>query len=84
MKTVKQQITKQVENRCIHFNGLTHEKCRAGVKYSDVKEQDVKPLKIPCLKMEQISGGSCSKIIFPSPKMVQKEVKILEALANKK
>lgn len=42
---------------CIHFNGTQHERCKAGVRYSDARVERVgRPRGLPCLA-RQIGGG---------------------------
>jgi hypothetical protein len=37
------------EAKCRHFNGVAHDQCEAGVAYSTVKDDSVKPHRWPCL-----------------------------------
>lgn len=65
MKTIEQQMS----DKCIHFNGIMNECCKAGIKYSEVRSTD-KPYKFPCLKQ----GGSCASSQFRTPEEVEKRI----------
>jgi hypothetical protein len=47
--------------KCIHFNGVMNECCRAGVKYEDVS----KNRQFPCLSEE--GAVHCEKSQYPTP-----------------
>lgn len=59
-------IEEQIKNKCIHFNGISGKTCRAGINYSDVEEKGARPIKIPCLLKNQMSGGKCEHAKFPT------------------
>lgn len=61
-KTLKEQIAA----KCVHFNGVMNECCKAGVKYADVRVG--KPYLFPCIK----TGGQCSKASFLTDEEVEK------------
>jgi hypothetical protein len=49
-------LHEQIANKCIHFNGIMEKTCKAGICYSDVREEPGEgPYKFPCLKQ----GGEC-------------------------
>lgn len=70
-------IEEQIANRCIHFNGIMNDTCKAGVCYSDVRVD--KPYKFPCLKQ----GGTCVHAQFLTPEEVEAEVKLKRAAGMK-
>lgn len=73
MKSLKQQIA----CKCIHFNGLMNDTCKAGIKYIDVKPFG--PLKLPCLQQ----GGHCDKSEFLLPDEVDDRVKEIKVESAK-
>lgn len=70
MKTLKEQI----ENKCIHFNGVMEKVCKAGITYADVRVEGDGLYKFPCLKQ----GGECSCAKFRTPEEVEVYVKLIE------
>jgi trk system potassium uptake protein TrkA len=46
-------LWRQLQDRCEHFNGLTHKVCRAGVTYTDVRDESTRPYAFPCLLREE-------------------------------
>jgi len=70
MKTLEEQIA----NKCIHFNGIMNDCCKAGIRYAEVRMND-KPYKFPCLKQ----GGECPKSQFLTHEEAKR--KLAETLA---
>lgn len=68
--------TEQIQNRCIHFNGIQNTKCKASISYADVRIG--RPYKFPCLNQ----GGTCDKCVFPTADEVETERRELEALCS--
>lgn len=66
MKSLDQQLS----DKCIHFNGTMNECCKAGIKYTDVRDDSERPYKFPCLKQ----GGNCSHSKFRTPEEVEQEM----------
>jgi len=65
----------QIANKCIHFNGVMSDICKAGIKYADVRvDLPDEPYKFPCLKQ----AGECSCAEFPSKEDVQKTIDEIE------
>ena len=64
-------LEEQIARKCIHFNGVMNDECKAGVKYKDVREEpEDGPYKFPCLKQ----GGECSKAQFRTAEQVNARV----------
>lgn len=61
-------LHEQLARKCIHFNGVMNDTCKAGIKYADVRIG--KPYKFPCLKQ----GGECVHAKFRTEEEVNKEV----------
>ena len=78
MKSVQEQI----ESKCKYFNGLMNQKCNAGIKYSDVKVKDSKPIQIPCLKDTALTGGRCDSLCYPSEEEVKQRIDEIEGKAQ--
>ena len=64
-------LEEQIARKCIHFNGIMNDECKAGVKYKDVRVDDSDgPYKFPCLKQ----GGECSCAQFRTDEEVKATV----------
>jgi hypothetical protein len=37
--------------KCVHFNGIQHETCKAGVAYKSVRDSAARPYRWPCLTL---------------------------------
>ncbi len=68
MKTLHEQIA----NKCIHFNGIMNDCCKAGVNYADVRVG--KPYLFPCIK----TGGECVKAQFRNEDEIKKYIEEIE------
>jgi hypothetical protein len=49
-------LWQQLQDKCIHFNGMINKVCRAGVSYDSVQDRSQIPNAYPCLKGEWLSG----------------------------
>jgi hypothetical protein len=78
MKTLREQIA----NKCVHFTGIGSVSCNAGIKYSDVREKEIRFYKFPCLKDSELTGGWCGKVKFPENNEVDKQVKGIEEMGK--
>lgn len=67
----------QISDRCIHFNGIMNDCCKAGIKYADVRID--RPYKFPCLKQ----GGECSSCQFPTGEEVKNRIGEITDMGNK-
>jgi len=73
MRSLRQQI----EEKCIHFNGVQNDTCKAGIKYTELKGRG-----FPCfrggmaykLKTTETQIG-CDKLEWPSEEYIQNELK---------
>lgn len=64
-------LEEQIARKCIHFNGIMNDECKAGIKYKDVRVDDSDgPYKFPCLKQ----GGECSCAQFRTDEEVKSKV----------
>ena len=68
-------LKEQISRKCIHFNGVMSKECEVGIKYSEVRVDELnKPYKFPCLKQ----GGECSCAQFPSDEEVEAKIRSIE------
>lgn len=68
-------LEEQIARKCIHFNGVMENICKAGIKYKDVREEpEHGPYNFPCLKQ----GGQCPKAQFPTDEQVKERVEEIE------
>lgn len=68
MKTLEQQIA----DECVHFNGLSERKCRAGVPYESVMIPGQGSSGIPCFRRGECVP--CEHRHFPSEEDVQLQI----------
>ncbi len=59
-------LWRQLQDRCEHFNGLINAVCRAGVTYTDVRDESTRPYAFPCLVSEvhQPATTTCERAKF--------------------
>jgi hypothetical protein len=77
MKSLREQIA----SRCVHFNGIQHEKCAAGVELISIRDTTHKPYRWPCIVLNNRDAATiCEKRHMPSPAEVDAE----EAMWNAK
>lgn len=69
MKSLKDQIL----TRCVHFTGIQHDTCDAGVNYDTVREsQSTGPHRWPCFS-DSGAVWSCPKASFLTPEQAAEE-----------
>lgn len=65
-----EQLKRGALTKCRHYNGCINERCRAEVRYDDVKEHPApgKPLRLPCILEGTFSGPDlpCEKRSIPT------------------
>lgn len=71
-------LHEQIASRCVHFTGVQHEECAAGVDYLTVRSDD-RPAKFACLQLRPGPLPDCAKRCWPSPEEVDQEVAESEA-----
>jgi hypothetical protein len=60
-------VAEQYAGWCVHFDGLMHDECKAGVKYETVKQRSTEPsgrLAIPCIKRDCLTN--CALAQYPT------------------
>ena len=84
IRDMSKTLEEQISGKCIHFNGLfINKECKKGVKYNAVKVPGVKPVQVPCLRDNTMSGGSCDFVCFPSDEEVKKQVEEIEQMTTR-
>lgn len=70
----------QIAGRCVHFNGVMHRTCRAGVVYDELSGRDDNGHRVnalPCLKGPAAFPGkevaTCPQLRWPTPEEVRAE-----------
>ena len=74
---------------CVHFNGMQHESCTAGIRYVDVQKRH-EPIalpggrrslrvSIPCLLNENHGGATCDKLKPPTEQEFEAKLAGIEA-----
>ena len=43
-------LWRQLQRRCIHFNGLINDTCKAGVLYSEARDESTRPYRYACFQ----------------------------------
>jgi hypothetical protein len=62
----------RLESTCAHFNGIQHERCKAGVKYKELPDDARGIGKFPCLA--QHNASKCAHHRLPTREGVQAEI----------
>lgn len=78
---MNKDLKEQIADKCIHFNGLSHQFCKAGINYESVKDRTQRPYKIPCVKNTVMHGSHCSLQQFRTDEEVEKEIKEIENIS---
>ena len=55
----------RIMGRCVHFTGVQHDVCHAGVRYADVRGTTTRPFGLPCIQ-QYANGATCSKAQWPT------------------
>lgn len=66
-------LQEQVRTRCVYYNGLQHEHCKAGIEYESVRPES-RSQSWPCVVQVGRELGSCPKQRFPTDGEVAAEV----------
>lgn len=68
---------KDFAGRCIHFNGIQHDTCKAGINYRELAggEEFGMAKRLPCISENGIEPGVCASCHYPTPA----EVAVMEA-----
>jgi hypothetical protein len=72
-------------DRCRHFNGIQHDRCKAGVNYLDVRDESQPgPYRWPCLTWaDKAATTECSKrSLLTQVEHAEKEEQIVAAMAK--
>lgn len=78
-KSLRDQLIPQITVRCVHFTGIQHETCGAGVDYKAVCDSSVRPYRRPC-HADSGATTSCEKRCLPTPEQIEAEVSAWEQL----
>ena len=74
MSKPRPTLLEQISNRCVHFNGIMNDACKAGVIYQQLMGGGPGwAAHMPCFKDEQ-SPVQCSQAKFPTPEEAAAEV----------
>lgn len=74
----------QKANRCVHFNGIQNETCKAGVSYDVFRNNRVAGKDwMPCLKDAGGDCVHCEKRLWPTPEEIEAELEADEKLMKK-
>ncbi len=77
-------LWKQLQDRCEHFNGLINDVCRAGVTYTDVRDESTRPYAFPCLLREKDPPAkpTCDRAKFLTDEEAQQQESEIYARAQ--
>ena len=69
-------LYQQISEKCIHFNGVQNDCCKAGIKYTDLAGSD-----FPCFRGDALKSlrkgelpSHCDKTEFPTEEYIQNEI----------
>ena len=65
------------ETWCVHFRGLQHDVCAAGVRYADVHGDGVGTDRYPCFR-DSTCGETCPERRFPTAQEIAAEKRRLD------
>ncbi len=68
-------LVQQIEDKCIHFNGMANQFCEAGINYEAVKDKTQRPYRLPCVKNTPFYGSSCTEACFRTHEQALEETK---------
>jgi hypothetical protein len=55
----------QYQNWCIHFTGIHQDVCKAGIRYTSVRDSDQHPFAWPCIQ-DSHAATSCELCRYPT------------------
>jgi ssDNA-binding Zn-finger/Zn-ribbon topoisomerase 1 len=72
-------LREQIANKCIHFNGVMNDTCKAGVDYEQFRKQSTpdKPVGFPCLR-DCENAPACEKREWPSEEHIKARLDEIE------
>lgn len=72
-------------HRCRFFNGIQHDKCEAGVRYRDVRDETSGPNRWPCLRLigQRECATECAKRSLLSADELRAERDEIEAAVRR-
>ena len=76
---IREQHVKHEMGQCVHFNGIQHDKCRAGVAYRELFGNEPGWAKHLCCLGDKESPTTCGSAHFPTREEAEKEVDEFEA-----
>lgn len=73
--------TEERSQKCVHFTGIQHERCGAGVDYKAVRDSDKSPYRWPCLTLHgEAADTTCDKRLLPTAAEVKAEEEKIERI----
>jgi hypothetical protein len=75
VSTVERFEARKLEKRlqrCIHFTGIQHDRCAAGVDYMSVRDLSVRPARFPCTNSDAVT--KCVRRELPTREQVHAEM----------
>lgn len=78
-------LEEMVASKCIHFNGLMHKTCNAGIEYDTLDRDDRRVFRValPCIHRPEVPQCKCAKFQLPTPEEVQAKLKAYEESKQK-
>ena len=74
MSDIERQVRDEMA-RCVHFTGVQHNQCKAGVVYLSVRDASGKgPYRWPCLTRGESAITTCAKRQLPTRAQAEKTV----------
>lgn len=64
-------VLQQISDQCVHFNGIQHGACKAGVTYKDVRAP-AGSFGYPCVK-SMSRGSTCARAEYPTAEQAAAE-----------
>lgn len=75
----------QIANRCVHFNGVQNDRCRAGCSYQEIRATAPVSSRLPCFREDLFRPGRerpappCEQQRFPTDEEIAAKIAESEA-----
>lgn len=68
----------KIMDRCVHFTGVQHDACEAGIRYADVRDESKRPFAWPCFAKDEATT-TCPLVRRPTLEEAEAEHRESEA-----
>lgn len=85
-QSVVDQIVARDMTRCVYFNGMMNDACKAGIRYHDLVGSEIGwGLRLPCIKLERSTDTvPCSRLLLPTAEEAKAKAEEIVAAATER